>query len=148
MGVPLERKRGFGLHHLAAVGLLTSLGSCIAPSVLDESARVVETEVEREWRPAVAEDLSGLYGSIDIKGPAAAALSKLFYSFEPSGSYTGAALFSETPPRFETLSGTWELEGSEVALDGNEPAVLEAADGALRMTGAEGTVTFVRVATH
>lgn len=136
------------LRRLAALTVLASLGSCIAPSVLDESARAIDTGIEREWRPAVAEDLNGLYGSIDIKGPAAAALSKLFYSFEPGGSYTGAALFSEVPPRFETLSGTWELDGSQVSLDGNESASLEAADGALRMSGAEGTVTFVRVSTH
>lgn len=133
---------------LASLLLVVSLGSCIAPSVLDESARVVETEVTRDWRPAEAADVSGLYGSIDIKGPAAAALSKLFYSFEASGNYTGAALFSELPPRFETLSGTWELEADSISLDGNEPAVLEAADGALRMSGSEGVVTFIRVATH
>ena len=148
MTATFETRRGPWLRKVVAVAVLASLGSCIAPSVLDESARAIDTEIEREWRPAVVEDLNGLYGSIDIKGPAAAALSKLFYSFEPDGGYTGAALFSEVPPRFETLSGAWVLDGGEVSLDGNEPATLEAADGALRMSGAEGTVTFVRVATH
>ena len=136
---------------LGPLGLLAGLiaPACIAPSVLETEDRAVALVTENfEWRAASAEDLQGLFGSVEITGPAAAALSKLYYWFEEDGSYSGAALFAGHPAHFETLSGTWSLEGETLTLDDSEPARLSATDEALRLEGAEGAVILVREEAH
>jgi hypothetical protein len=67
------------------------------------------------------------------------------YRFGADGSYTGAALLDDAPPRFEVLSGTWRVEGGALVLDDGPAATLEVApEGSLRLAGDEGRVVLRR----
>ncbi len=109
-----------------------------------EERTALATGPVHEWRAATAADIPGLYASEQITGSVAASIWKLYYHFDPSGSYTGAALFAEDPPRFEVLSGTWSFELGRLRLDGGEPAATVADEGAIQLTGEAGTVVLKR----
>jgi hypothetical protein len=134
---------------LALVLLAAFAGAgCVASGTLDPSARAVaEPEVAPplDWRPATAQDLDGLYVSVEIRGAAAAVLRELRYWLDSGGEFSGAALFVVPSPRFETLSGRWTLEGGRLTLgEGAAPATAEVAGDLLRITGEEGTVVLER----
>jgi hypothetical protein len=126
--------------------LLLACAGCIAPSVLAPEERALELSVaEVEWRAASADDVPGTYISTELNGPLAASLRKLVYLFQPAGTYTGAALIDDAPPRFESISGTWVLLEGRLCLDGGPPARIEVApDGSLRLSGDEGSVVLRR----
>lgn len=126
--------------------LALALASCAGGGTLAPERRAATLEeVPLAWRCAAAADLPGIYVSSELSGPLAGWLRKLVYLFEPDGSYAGAALVDDVPPRFEVLAGRWQLVEGRLVLDGGPPAVLEVADsGALRMSGDEGVVVLGR----
>lgn len=124
------------------------LCACIAPSVVDPVDRAIDlSATDVAWSPATRADLPGTYVSAALTGPLAASVRKLVYLFQADGHYTGAALFDAAPPRFEVVSGTWELTASGLSLDGGPAGVTEVApDGSLRLSSAEGSVVLHREA--
>ncbi|MBK8177973.1 MAG: hypothetical protein IPK67_03555 [Planctomycetes bacterium] len=138
------------LHSSLAV-LALGLAGCIASSVLEEDRRSVaegsaDDRATVEWRRAEAWDLQGLYESTSIEGERAQFLWKLYYHFESAGTYSGAALLlGEDGPTFETLSGTWKLEGPDLDLGDGAPAAACAATDRLRLVTADCTVHLRRV---
>lgn len=122
--------------------------ACITPSVVDSSGRQVEVKAEQlAWRPATAADLSGLFESVAIEGEAAAALWRAYYHFAADGTYTGAALvIGGANPEFQTLSGSWRLEGGLLDLGDGIPILVSAAEQLLRMESEGGVATFRRAA--
>jgi hypothetical protein len=118
----------------------------VPSNVVAVTDRSVLVEAERAaWRPATAADVPGFYRSGEMTGALATALLRIEYLFDADGSFTGAALFAGPPPGFDTLSGSWTLDAeARLALDDAEPADLEAADGMLRLLGADGTVVLYR----
>ena len=122
------------------------LGSCIASNVVaveDRSVRLREDTVA--WQPAKPGSVPGLYASSRIEGPIAASILKLYYLLEASGEFTGAALLSTSPPRFEVLNGEWSFAAGRLQLGPQSaPARLEEAEGMLRLTGAKGSVVLYR----
>lgn len=129
-----------------AIAVLLPAGGCIPSSVVAATDRSVVVEADRaEWRPATAADVPGLYRSGPMTGALATALLTIDYLFVADGTFTGSALFSGPPPTFRVLSGTWVLDDdSNIVLDGADPATLEAANGMLRLSGADGTVVLYR----
>jgi hypothetical protein len=123
---------------------LSTLSACMASNVVAVEDRTVVTAVDQViWQPATAEDVPGLFASESIEGPAAAALLKIYYLFQPDGTFTAAALVqSGAQSEFQVLSGTWTFADGELLLgEDAAPAALEAADGELlRMSGEEGAV--------
>jgi hypothetical protein len=131
----------------ALVPALLLLGGCIAPNVLDESRRSVQASDAVVWRPARADDLSGLFESTAIEGESAAALGKVYYHFSRDGSYTGAALvIGGAVPEFQTLSGRWTLDERGLDLGDGSLVRASAAEGRLRFESDAGVATFRRVA--
>ncbi len=98
------------------------------------------------WRPASAADIAGQWRVRSLAGPAAAVLMDLAYWMDVDGRFSGAALFTGPPPTYEVLSGTWTLSGEGMLQLGDdaEPARAEAAEGWLRLSGAEGSLVFAR----
>jgi len=131
-----------------ALAVLTP--ACISPSVIAPEERAVElATVGLEWRAGAPADLPGVFVSAELTGPLAATLRLLVYRFGADGSYTGAALLDDAPPRFEVLSGTYRVEGRSLVLDDGPPAALEVApEGSLRLTGDEGRVVLKRQRTQ
>jgi hypothetical protein len=129
---------------LGLLALLTH--SCIAPSVVAREDRALAlSSADLEWSAASSADVPGTYVSVEISGAPAAVLRKLVYHFGVDGSYTGAALLDDLPPRFEVIGGHWRLQGADLHLDDSPPALLERAqDGSLRLSGAEGRVVLRR----
>jgi hypothetical protein len=133
------------------VGALTLLPSaCIAPSVVAREDRAVDLgAAEVDWRSATEADLPGTFVSTELSGPLATVLRKVVYLFEAEGTYTGAGLIDDVPPRFEVISGRWRIDGDGLRLDGGAPATLEVAeDGSLRLSGEEGRVVLRREASR
>ncbi len=128
------------------IALLLLACACIAPSVLPSEERDASTQTTpRAWRPAQAADLPGTYVSQELSGRLATVLRLLVYDFHTTGTYTGAALLDDAPPRFEVLSGTWSFDPPLLVLDDAPPAKLEVAeDGALRLSGPQGSVVLGR----
>jgi hypothetical protein len=112
---------------------MTAAPACITPSVLESSGRAVEVApAELAWRPAVAEDLRGLWESVAIEGEAAASLWRVYYHFASDGTYTGAALvIGGAQPEFQTLSGSWTL--ADGVLDLGEGNTARASVAALEL---------------
>lgn len=130
---------------LLLFGLALGCATSCASTILTPAERGALIGVsQHDWRLATAGDIPGLYASKEIRGPMAASIWKLYYNFDVSGSYTGAALFAEDPPRFEVLSGTWAFAAGQLALDGGEPAETQADFSALRLSGEAGTVVLLR----
>ncbi|HED66343.1 MAG TPA: hypothetical protein ENJ09_12415 [Planctomycetes bacterium] len=125
---------------LAAAGM----SGCLPSNVVAPEARRVRTPLEDlRFEPAEAADLPGFWASESIDGPMAAVLLRVFYLFGPDGTFTGAALLDEDPPRFVVLSGTWSFDSGMLRLDDAEPARLERAGDRLRLSGADGSVILV-----
>ena len=127
---------------LAAFGL----AGCLASSVVAPEQRSANLGAPSlEWRPFSGATLEGLWASASIEGDAGLTLLAVHYLFSPDGSFTGAALVEGDPPEFQTLSGTWTLEGGLLRLGEDAPkARLEEAAGHLRLSGPEGAVVLRR----
>jgi len=129
---------------LAVVPLGTG---CLASTVVAEDDRAVRTaEAEHAWRAASAADLVGLWRTRALTGAAAAAILDLSYWISADGRFSGAALFAGPPPTYQVLAGTWRFDeqGRLVLGDDAEPARAEVADGLLRLSGSEGSLTLER----
>lgn len=124
--------------------LLGSAASCASTTLAAAERGLVADLPQHEWRSATASDVPGLYASDEITGPMAAAIWKLYYNFDEDGSYTGAALFAEDPPRFEVLTGTWVFSNGRLSLDGGEAAKTLADSKAIQLSGEAGTVVLRR----
>jgi hypothetical protein len=136
--VPAER--------IAASSLALALaGSCVAPSVLDESRRAVAPAGEAvAWREPVESDFRGLFESASIEGEVAGALAKVWYHFAGDGTYSGAALvIGGDAPEFQTLSGRWSLAGDRLDLGDGQLAAVRVAEGRLRLES-EGGIAVLR----
>jgi hypothetical protein len=101
------------------------------------------------WVEATPPDLAGLFESVRIDGPAAAAVWRLYYHFSPEddrgGAYTGAALVvGEDGPAFETLSGRWALAHGVLDLGEGESARCSIAEDRLRLETSNGSVILRR----
>lgn len=131
---------------LAVCAIALPTGACIAPSVVAKEDRGATLDAaDCAWRPGTESDLPGTYVSTELSGPLAASLRKIVYLFEPEGTYTGAGLIDDAPPRFEVIDGRWSMEDDGLHLDGGAPATVEVAeDGSLRLSGAEGRVVLRR----
>lgn len=129
-------------------GLALASGGCIAPSVLDASARLpVEAGPPVEWRPAALAEVPGFFESRLVEGEAAGALLKLYYWFEPEGRYTGAALVAGPGgPQFQTLAGAWAFADGRLDLGDGQVVELDSAAGHLRLRSDEGCVVLRRIA--
>ena len=139
--------------NLLFVVLASCPAACIAPSVVSSEGRAVELAPQaRDWRPARAEDLDGLFESTSIEGEAAVALWRIYYHFavEPGvsgGSYSGAALVLGGPtPQFQTLSGVWRLNDGALEFDGAAATQASVAGEVLRLENEGGTVLLRRAA--
>jgi len=134
------------MHFAFCCLLALSSVACISPSVVETGDRATKLTADQlEWNEPNELDVPGTYVSIEITGQLAAVLRKVVYLFEGDGTYTGAGLVDGAPPHFEVISGTWQLQGSELYLDDAPPASLQVAgDGTLRFSGAEGSVTLRR----
>ena len=122
------------------------LGSACASGVIALEDRTVRDELELfSWRPATGPDVTGLWHVRSLQGSAAAALMDLAYWLDADGSFSGAALFAGTPPRYEVLSGTWTIADGVLQLGAEaEPARAEVAQSLLRLSGAEGSLVLER----
>ena len=131
-----------------AWGCLIIAPACSSSSVVESAGRAVApTSGDLAWRPTVPEDLRGLFESISIEGDAAASLWKIYYVFDENGSYTGAALVLATDhPEFQTLSGTWTLDGPILDLGDGQSTRVSTAPGHL-MLESDGGVAILRRAT-
>jgi hypothetical protein len=130
------------------IAALSLFPACIAPSVVESSGRAVEAApAEIAWRPATADDLQGLYESVQIEGEAAVSLWKIYYHFSSDGSYSGAALvLGGEQPQFQTLSGHWKLEGEELDLGEGQRVRALAGSDHLKLESESGTALLRRVA--
>ena len=135
------------LPHFALLATALASTGCIAPSVVDSAGRAVALEAGPiDWRPATADDVSGLWESTSIEGEAAASVLRIWYAFAPGGDYSGAALVSgESGPLFQTLGGAWSLLGEVLDLGGGQAAEVSAADGRLRLATEGGVVVLARL---
>ena len=127
-------------------GWASVLGGCIPSNVVATEDRLVAQPVASlTFAPAPGLKLDGLYSSVEITGDAAITLRRVFYVFRADGTYTAAAL-AEAGERaeFQTLSGTWSSDPRGLSLDGAEPALLEQAEGHLRITAPNGAVVLRR----
>ncbi len=130
---------------LALPALLGTLAGCLASSVVAPEERDAFLAPELAFGPYSGAPLEGLYGSISIEGDASLSLLKVYYCFQPGGTFAGAALLAGDPPAFQVLSGSWTLTDAGLVLgEGAAPARLEAAPDHLRLTGAEGAVVLRR----
>jgi hypothetical protein len=125
---------------------LVALGSCYASNVVARGDRaVVADDAEVVWTEASAADLEGLFESVAIRGEAALSLRKVYYVFSGDGRYTGAALVEDDDgPRFQTLSGRWQLLPGGLVLDDAPPARLQAAPERLRIEAEGGELVLRR----
>ena len=137
--------------------LLAALFACVAalssgcyPSnvvAVRDRAVAIGAEDGAQWRTCAIADLSGYFESYAVDGDAALSLRKVYYLFVKGGRYTGAALVeSDEGASFQTLGGTYVLEGGMLALDGAAGARCEAADGGfLRIAMEGGSIVLCRV---
>ena len=121
--------------------------ACISPSVLDSQGRAVhQVEEELAWSAARAEDFDGLFESVRIEGEVVGALGKVYYHFDPDGTFSGAALvFDGQRLTFQTLSGTWGLSEDGLDLGDGIPARAFAIVDHIKLQTSGGTVVLRRV---
>jgi hypothetical protein len=126
---------------LAAALALAAAPGCLASTVVPPAERAPSAE-HRQWRPAEVADLLGYFELLAIEGEAAASLRKVYYHFSDDGTYTGAALVAglDSPPRFQTLSGTWLLTAGELVLDLDAPVQALASEGLLELRSQGGAL--------
>lgn len=124
------------------------LSACIAPSVVDSAGRSVPATPAAaiSWHGAASEDLWGLFESVAIEGESAAAVWKIYYHFAPDQTFSGAALvLGESGPLFQTLSGTWKLEGDVLDLGDGVPVSVQAGGDHLKLESAGGVALLRRI---
>ncbi|MCK6446541.1 MAG: hypothetical protein L6Q99_09135 [Planctomycetes bacterium] len=133
---------------VACVCVLAATSACIAPSVVASTGRAVAVEERAlEWRDATTADVVGFFESERISGEVAASLARVNYVFAADGYYTGAALvLGGEHPEYQTLVGTWRLDGARLVLDDGEPVELAAADERLRISTPDGVLVLRRAA--
>lgn len=108
--------------------------ACIPSNVVARDDRMVTTSVQDlKFAPLSADalrlQLVGLFESVEITGDAALALRKVYYLFAADGSYTAAALVEEgAQAAFQTLTGTWQVVGDGLVLDGGEPVPVQGSE--------------------
>jgi hypothetical protein len=121
--------------------------ACIAPSVVASSGRAVQPHMtELEWRATQPQDLHGLFESIAIEGEVAAALWKIYYVFDAAGTYSGAALvLGDGAPHFQTLSGSWTLDGQTLDLGAGQAMQVASAQDHLKLANDQGVAILRRV---
>lgn len=130
---------------LLALPLLLLAGCYASNVVAVADRRVVESVEPTNWRRAGSADLLGYHRSLRITGPCAASLRKLCYWFDADGRYSGAALVAgDGDTAFQTLGGTWLLNGEGLVLDGAPAVTVEAVDDLLRLTTDQGVLVLVR----
>lgn len=129
-----------------ALFALASFG-CVSSHVVDDASRAVRVEREESaWRAATLDDVVGYFESVRIDGEAAAALLRVYYSFERGGTYSGAALIAlDGGPQFQTLGGTWSLADGVLDLEGGALAHAQVAGEELRLQSDAGEVVLRRV---
>lgn len=135
------------LRAIATVTLGLAVHAACVPSnvVAVEDRAVVTPSSQLEWRASTETDIPGLYASASLEGPLAFSLLKIYYLFEADGAMAAAALVEgDSGPQFQVIDGRWEYDGGALILDGAEPATVDAADGFLRLSGAEGTIVLRR----
>ncbi len=132
----------------AILGVCALLPACITPSVIESSGRALAPPTTNfEWREPRPADFEGLFESESIEGEVAAALWKVWYVFSSGGAYSGAALvLGGTTPEFQTLSGTWSLDGDQLDLGDGQVVRASATDDHLRLAS-EGGVAILRRST-
>lgn len=126
--------------------LFGALPGCIASNVVAAKDRQVAVAAEElPWQPATSAILDGLYESIEVCGDAATTLRKVYYVFQPDGSYTGAALVeADGAFRFQTLVGTWRVVDGGLSLDEGPVVRVDTAPEHLRITAANGVLVLRR----
>jgi hypothetical protein len=132
---------------LAVVVASAALTACFSSHPIDTTRRATEPAPPSiAWRPASRADLVGWFESDRITGEAAASIHRVWYAFAADGTYSGSALIRDgAHETFQTLSGTWRLDGSTLSLGADSPpAKAFAAEGRLRMDSDGGSVTFRR----
>ena len=129
-----------------AVGALLLATACIAPSVVDSAGRaVLPATAELAWQPARRADLRGLFESISIEGEVAESLWKIYYVFAERGTYSGAALVvGAGEPEFQTLSGSWRLDGDILDLGEGQTARVSSAAEHLKLESERGVAILRR----
>lgn len=135
-----------GLRGAALTLSVLAFASCIASNVLAHEQRLVAPSVaDLQFVAAPGLQLEGLYDSVSITGDAALALRKVYYVWNPDGTYTAAALVEmDGKGAFQTLGGTWRSTAAGLELDGKEPVQLEQAPGHLRITAPNGSLVLRR----
>jgi hypothetical protein len=129
---------------LSAASLLSG---CIPSNVVAPTDRAVRVDAAAVvWGAGGAADLPGFWRSRELSGAVASAVRRLYYWFEPDGSFTGAALLEGPPLGFQVLRGTWSVDeqGRLMLGEDAEPAQLEKGEGLLRLRGSEGLVVLER----
>ncbi len=137
---------------LLALVIVASCG-CYPSNVIDTQDRQVdpgsaaEVFAALEWAAATTEDLPGTYASVLIEGDIVSLVVEARYIFHVGGTYSGAALVLSpaNPERLEyqTLNGTWSLDGDQLVLD-DERAVIRRSGDFLRLEHAEGRIVLER----
>jgi hypothetical protein len=135
---------------LVVLACCAGLAGCYPSNVVSSTDRAVrsgDAVAQLAWRACTAADLAGFFASRSIEGDAALSLKKVFYVFLDGGRYTGAALVdADDGLSFQTLGGSYVLEGGMLALDGAAGARCEAADGGfLRIAMEGGAIVLCRV---
>ena len=133
----------------AVLAALLLVPCCIGSNVVATADRAVVAKdalATTVWTAAAAADFHGLFESIEVRGEAALSLRKVYYWFQASGRYSGAALVEQDDGvAFQTLSGTWTLAPDGLHLDGSEALSAEVAPELLRIAVPGGTLVLRRV---
>lgn len=125
---------------LLAIACLSATG-CYPSNVVAVRDRAVAVAADdaTAWQPCTAAEVAGYFESYAIDGDAALSLRKVYYLFAAGGRYTGAALVDgDEGLAFQTLGGSWALDGNGLALDGGSPVRCDAAAGGLLRIALEG----------
>ena len=124
----------------AVLAALLLLPCCIGSNVVATADRAVVAKdalATTVWTAAAAADFHGLFESIEVR---------VYYWFQASGRYSGAALVEQDDGvAFQTLSGTWTLAPDGLHLDGSEALSAEVAPELLRIAVPGGTLVLRRV---
>lgn len=137
--------RGARLERCAVLAALWATG-CASSHKVDEKERTLALAPEQvAWASARPEDVAGYFESERVTGEAAVGVRRIYYAFQPDGTYTGAALVQEAgKPAFQTLSGRWALQGGTLRLGDDPPVKVSASPGRLRLESEAGSVVLRR----
>lgn len=134
------------------MGSVLLLSACIGSNVVAIEQREIPSSLDAlPFRPVAEPQLDGFYESVDIRGDAAVSLRRIYYVFEPRGTYTAAALAEvDAVLQFQTLVGTWSATAAGLSLDGQAPVPCEVAAASeshlehLRLVAPNGAVVLRR----